>query len=246
MLPLPLLFFLYLVTSSFDQQKQSNLFLLTCYSFFLQDPPEDAVVSICGHVFCNQCICEHLTGDDNQCPRTNCKVQLSVSSVFSKATLKCSLDAQSAEGNSPGSSGCELVEALEPCSEGLPFDSSKIKAALEVLQSLSKPKNGTACSSSLRSLDENTSCLEASSDPQSCGLHKDIQDKGVNMDKDLNGLVKVVGEKAIVFSQWTRMLDLLEACLKTSSIQFRRLDGTMSVLARDKAVKDFNTRPEVC
>jgi SNF2 family DNA or RNA helicase len=42
------------------------------------------------------------------------------------------------------------------------------------------------------------------------------------------------------------MLDLLETCLKYSSIQYRRLDGTMSVLARDKAVKDFNTLPEVC
>jgi SNF2 family DNA or RNA helicase len=42
------------------------------------------------------------------------------------------------------------------------------------------------------------------------------------------------------------MLDLLETCLKDSSIQYRRLDGTMSVLARDKAVKDFNTLPEVC
>lgn len=41
------------------------------------------------------------------------------------------------------------------------------------------------------------------------------------------------------------MLDLLEGCLKKSSIQYRRLDGTMSIVARDKAVKDFNTLPEV-
>ncbi|XP_028072570.1 helicase-like transcription factor CHR28 [Camellia sinensis] len=60
-----------------------------------------------------------------------------------------------------------------------------------------------------------------------------------------NDLIKVVGEKAIVFSQWTRMLDLLETCLKNSSIKYRRLDGTMSIVARDKAVKDFNTLPEV-
>lgn len=52
-------------------------------------------------------------------------------------------------------------------------------------------------------------------------------------------------EKAILFSQWTKMLDLIEACLKSSSIQYRRLDGTMTVTARDKAVKDFNTLPEV-
>ncbi|XWS19554.1 hypothetical protein CRYUN_Cryun31cG0025300 [Craigia yunnanensis] len=104
------------------------------------DPPEDAVVAVCGHVFCNQCISEHLTGDDTQCPTTNCKVRFSES---------------------------------------------------------------------------------------------------------LNDSCKVLGEKAIVFSQWTRMLDLFEVCLKSSSIQYRRLDGTMSIAARDKAVKDFNTLPEV-
>jgi SNF2 family DNA or RNA helicase len=53
-------------------------------------------------------------------------------------------------------------------------------------------------------------------------------------------------EKAIVFSQWTSMLDLLETPLKNAGFCYRRLDGTMSVLARDKAVSDFNTRPEVC
>jgi SNF2 family DNA or RNA helicase len=66
------------------------------------------------------------------------------------------------------------------------------------------------------------------------------------MEKSSNDSVGSLGEKAIVFSQWTGMLDLLESCLKNSSIQYRRLDGTMSVMSRDKAVKDFNTLPEVC
>jgi SNF2 family DNA or RNA helicase len=52
-------------------------------------------------------------------------------------------------------------------------------------------------------------------------------------------------KKAIVFSQWTSMLDLLEVPLRKSCIQYRRLDGTMSVLAQDKAVNDFQTLPEV-
>lgn len=52
-------------------------------------------------------------------------------------------------------------------------------------------------------------------------------------------------EKAIVFSQWTTMLDLLEMSLKNAGINYRRLDGTMSIPARDKAVKDFNTDPKV-
>jgi SNF2 family DNA or RNA helicase len=56
---------------------------------------------------------------------------------------------------------------------------------------------------------------------------------------------RVAPVKAIVFSQWTGMLDLLELSLNSNLIQYRRLDGTMSLNSRDKAVKDFNTDPEV-
>ncbi|KAL0363351.1 UNVERIFIED_CONTAM: Helicase-like transcription factor CHR28 [Sesamum calycinum] len=132
------------MTSSIEVAKklprEKHIFLLNCLEASLaicgicSDPPEDAVVTVCGHVFCNQCICEHMIGG----------------------------------------------------------------------------KNGTS-----------------------------------NMTLDSENSVKVVGEKAIVFSQWTRMLDLLEACLKNSSIQYRRLDGTMPVVARDRAVKDFNSLPQV-
>lgn len=110
---------------------------------------------------------------------------------------------QCSSSGSVSSSNIEAAEAL---------DSSKIKAAVDVLTNIAKPKE-----------------IQCSND----------------LDLNVKETV-VVREKAIVFSQWTRMLDLLEACLKDSSIGYRRLDGTMSVLARDKAVKDFNTLPEVC
>lgn len=189
------------------------------------DPPEDAVVTSCKHVFCNQCICEHLSGDDNHCPTRNCKVRLSVSSVFSKVTLKTSIS--EGVGSVTDYFDSLPAETLQPCSEGGPFDSSKIKAAVEVLQSLSKPQSTHITSSSM-TIDG--------------GVHNN---KNMDLDSGSSSLVPSVGEKAIVFSQWTRMLDLLEACLKDSSINYRRLDGTMSVIARDKAVKDFNTQPEV-
>jgi SNF2 family DNA or RNA helicase len=51
--------------------------------------------------------------------------------------------------------------------------------------------------------------------------------------------------KAIIFSQWTKMLDLIEYSLNEALLQYRRLDGKMSLNARDKAVKEFNTDPEV-
>uniref|UniRef100_A0A0E0KVL3 Uncharacterized protein n=1 Tax=Oryza punctata TaxID=4537 RepID=A0A0E0KVL3_ORYPU len=56
---------------------------------------------------------------------------------------------------------------------------------------------------------------------------------------------EVAPSKAIVFSQWTGLLDLLELSLDSSRIKFRRLDGAMSLNLREAAVKEFNTDPEV-
>jgi len=49
--------------------------------------------------------------------------------------------------------------------------------------------------------------------------------------------------KVIVFSQWTSMLDLVELVLVEEGIGYRRLDGTMSVAARDAAVREFAAAP---
>uniref|UniRef100_A0A7N0TJC4 Helicase-like transcription factor CHR28 n=1 Tax=Kalanchoe fedtschenkoi TaxID=63787 RepID=A0A7N0TJC4_KALFE len=202
------------------------------------DVPEDAVISVCGHVFCNQCICEHLTGDDNQCPKAACKIRLSTSSVYSKETLVNSMLDQLAQVNSLDSPDAEPVQANEPTDPS--YCSSKLKAAIEVLQSLPKYNVVSKCNS-------NTSSTE----PSNFQEHRDGEGPKLDStdqsaeEKDSSDVVKFVGEKAIVFSQWTRMLDLFESCLKNSNIEYRRLDGTMSVLARDKAVKDFNTIPEV-
>ncbi|XVF87540.1 hypothetical protein PTKIN_Ptkin18bG0128400 [Pterospermum kingtungense] len=222
--------------------QEKLIFLLSCLSSLslcgiCNDPPEDAVVAVCGHVFCNQCMSEHLTGDDTQCPTTNCKVRFSGSSVFSEATLNSCLSEETGPDSSLDCSGSKVVEVIGPCCEDGLYNSSKIRAALEVLQLLAKPQDHR---------------LKTSGGPEgSSNLHSENSPNGSPGEKNLvsdessNDSCKLLGEKAIVFSQWTRMLDLFEACLKSSSIQYRRLDGTMSVAARDKAVKDFNTLPEV-
>lgn len=51
--------------------------------------------------------------------------------------------------------------------------------------------------------------------------------------------------QVIVFSQWTSMLDLLEIPFKAKRIVYRRLDGTMPVTAREKAIGDFESQPDV-
>ena len=60
-----------------------------------------------------------------------------------------------------------------------------------------------------------------------------------------SGAAGVKLDKVLVFSQWTSMLDLLEIPLKRAKIAFRRLDGTMTVPARERAIGDFETKPEV-
>ncbi|KAF4394077.1 hypothetical protein G4B88_026046 [Cannabis sativa] len=265
--------------------REEQEYLLRCLEVSLaicricNDPPEDAVVAKCGHVFCNQCLSEQLSGDDTGCPVTNCKARLNASSVFSKAALDSCVNDQSRVDNLAGCSRSEVVQTGESCNDGPLYNSSKIKAALDVLKSLcgqqdsspqlsstpnSSPQNGSSSpgispqigltldssplnGSAQNTLDGNVSSVENSIDTCAAEPPKviaDIQSSDA-ADKGCSTAIKVAGEKAIVFSQWTRMLDLLEACLKDSSIKYRRLDGTMSVTARDKAVKDFNTMPEV-
>ncbi|XP_042501657.1 helicase-like transcription factor CHR28 isoform X2 [Macadamia integrifolia] len=195
------------------------------------DPPEDAVVTMCGHVFCYQCVSEYLTGDDNQCPADECRELLGSDIVFSGATLRsCIFDEHDSNTNSFG------VAERSVAPQNV-YSSSKIRAAIEILQSLDKLKNpsselssqGRGAISSAFAATGSGCCLSDASDGQ-C-VHSSPQTEGP--------------VKAIVFSQWTSMLDLLQIALNDSCMKYRRLDGTMSLPLRDRAVKDFSTDPEV-
>ncbi|KAJ0965942.1 hypothetical protein J5N97_027080 [Dioscorea zingiberensis] len=226
-----------------DKQAELLSCLEACLAIcsICNDPPEDAVVTICGHVFCNQCISEHLNGDDNVCPSVNCKVHLSLTKVFSSGALKSALSGLPVSNCCPNDFGHKVVNTPKQGEESLSSDSSKIKAALEILQSL--PRCETSSKSLVPYTGEPAGCLRNGYNTVPIRCSMGIADKK-HIESE-NSLSSKVTEKAIVFSQWTRMLDLLEVPLKDSCIQYRRLDGTMSVTAREKAVKDFNTRPEV-
>ncbi|KAM0019730.1 putative DNA helicase chromatin remodeling SNF2 family [Helianthus debilis subsp. tardiflorus] len=168
------------------------------------DPPEDAVVTLCEHVFCYQCVSEYLTGDDNTCPSPKCKSAIGPDVVFNKATLTNSIS------DDNGSSSSRIDEKSIVLQQD--YSSSKIKAAIEIIRSNCRSKSSYLLGSN----------GDASS---SSGVEGPI--------------------KAIVFSQWTRMLDLFEMSLKQYCIEYRRLDGSMSLASRDRAVKEFNTDPEV-
>ena len=54
-----------------------------------------------------------------------------------------------------------------------------------------------------------------------------------------------VGDKAVVFSQWTSFLDLLAPSLTSAGIRFTRLDGKMSNQQRAAALTTFANNPSV-
>ncbi|GLT30945.1 hypothetical protein SLA2020_057180 [Shorea laevis] len=190
------------------------------------DPSEDPVVTICRHVFCYQCVSEYLTGDDNTCPSVGCKNQLGQELVFSKATLRSSIS-DDLEGSLMDSQFSEKSVVLQN-----EYSSSKIRAVIEILQSQCK----------LRSPESNgTSSSPEKAFSESC-------DSSVTVVKHTTVYSNTPADgpiRAIIFSQWTGMLDLVELSLNQYCIQYRRLDGTMTLAARDRAVKDFNTDPEV-
>lgn len=181
------------------------------------------MVTMCGHVFCYQCISGHLTGDVNACPAAGCKDIIGAESVFSGSTLRSCLSGESVESSSGVADRPERT-----------FHSScKIDAAMDILRSICKiqqrpePDGERRAESAPPREDHASSSSEAAPDSSTKASESEPP------------------VKAIVFSQWTGMLDFLEVSLNHSLLQYRRLDGSMSLASRERAVKDFNTDPEV-
>lgn len=161
------------------------------------------------------------------CPVPRCREELAHDVVFSESTLR-SCVADDLGGSSSHDKG--LDKAFFQNDE---FSSSKIKAVIDILRSLSNRSSPNSAQHDQ---------MPSSSKPY------DIDDNDVTIveQMSLRSTPSNRGSiKTIIFSQWTGMLDLLELSLNENTIEFRRLDGTMSLNARDRAVKEFNNDPDV-
>lgn len=61
---------------------------------------------------------------------------------------------------------------------------------------------------------------------------------------EILGASKAGGDKTVIFSQWTRFLDIVQARLNREGYQYCRLDGTMNAQKRDAALKTFDEDPD--
>ncbi|KAJ7563651.1 hypothetical protein O6H91_03G118800 [Diphasiastrum complanatum] len=194
------------------------------------DLPEEPVVSTCAHVFCRQCISEKLTIDyEMSCPDLKCQMPLKISSIYSLASLQDFSVSELSPGV-PRGPNYDLAR------KNLIWNtSSKIDAVMKTLAELPGADN---CLSEVSEI-ECDHKEEASTFPASKPL------ANFELVPQSKRQLVPATEKAIIFSQWTSMLDLLEERLKRSGFSYRRLDGTMTVVERDRAVLEFNSLPEV-
>ncbi|KAK8561433.1 hypothetical protein V6N12_048504 [Hibiscus sabdariffa] len=198
------------------------------------DTPDDPVVTMCGHVFCYQCVSEYLTGDDHTCPAPECKEQLGDDIVFSKPTLRNCL-AGDINGSPTRPQSFEKSVILQD-----DYSSSKIRAVIEILQSKCLLKNSSPESTSSIGSRETPFTSEQTFTETGHSGSRAVKRTTVYSNSLADGPIK-----AIVFSQWTGMLNLVEHSLRHHGINYRRLDGTMTLVSRDRNVKDFNTDPEI-
>ena len=61
---------------------------------------------------------------------------------------------------------------------------------------------------------------------------------------EILGATKTEGDKTIIFSQWTRFLDIVQAHLDREGYKYCRIDGTMPPAKRDAALRALSEDPE--
>lgn len=61
---------------------------------------------------------------------------------------------------------------------------------------------------------------------------------------EILGATKTEGDKTIIFSQWTRFLDIVQARLDREGFEFCRIDGTMKTQQRDAALQSLESDPK--
>lgn len=176
---------------------------------------------------------DNLTVDDSICPVTGCKEQIGSDLVFSKATLRRCISSDF-DGGSLYSGFSEKAIVMQN-----EYSSSKVRAILEILQSHCNSSISNSERQGFKEYEENLSSQKEKMD--SCSSGFTVVKHTTFSNPPAEGPIKY-----IIFSQWTSMLDLVEQSLNQSYIQYRRLDGTMTLSARDKGVREFNTDPEVC
>ncbi|KAM3370491.1 hypothetical protein ACQJBY_018049 [Aegilops geniculata] len=213
-----------------------------------KEPPENAVITTCCHIFCYECAQESLS-EEEVCPV--CKQKLSSELLFSRPVLRLCISDElesyaitssaAAAGDSSAASASAAAAAVVAASGAGSSAAAAASGADSSAVAAAAPPPGADSSAVAAAADELSSICEASYISSKIKAAVDTLKSIFNT----HGPTDSDTPKAIVFSQWTGMLNVLELSLNSNFINFRRLDGSMSLDDREEAVQEFKADPEV-
>lgn len=230
------------------------------------DVPEDPSVTRCCHVYCRQCLAARLEGAAGDSTEgfgcLVCGSAVRPGDAFRGAAIDAAAAAAGGDSGSGLSGGVLGGSGLKgkgsrgksPAAAVLEQgwkSSSKVEKLLELLEAIRKQNQGSVAAAAAVSAAAAAAAVKVAplaarsrGDALLAAQMRRSRSPAIAAAAATSPAAAATGqrpEKAIIFSQWTSMLDLLEVPLKRSGFGFRRLDGTMTVAARERAITDFET-----
>ena len=222
------------------------------------DVAEDPLAARCAHVFCEQCAATSLGGStasaDAAFPCPTCGAPLHAAELLPSAAVEAAAEPAATRAAADASAP---ASALAPQPLEL---SAKMRELLSILRRMRSGGRAGAPGEDGRAAGAGAIAgpgaparapPRAKSAARLAGAMRKLPPPppGAHAPSSAPGGPGAAGgkppSKAIVFSQWTSMLDLVEVPLTQAGFRFRRLDGSMTVAQRDKALEDFRTDPTV-
>ena len=208
-----------------------------------------AVVTPCGHLFCEECLFETLkypsssSSSSSSTSTTSSSSASSASSISTSATTNHQIDCPICRvsvdhdmifrlvGDQGGMT--QTYRALLPGERVRGKTENSPKQDIHATAAKVAPR-----SSDLRSgrIALHSAKLDAMVVQLRRGFHQPTQDEEKSEPQHV---------KAVVFSQWTQMLNLVGYVLDREQISYIRLDGSMSQQTRQRQLKQFRTRSDI-
>ena len=194
------------------------------------DPPDNGVLTPCGHLLCRECLFGSLQYFGGaKCPV--CRAKVNMKTVL---PINDTIDVTAAP----------TMDDLQ--SNGKTIRSAKLDAMVKILKS--KLLNSSISDNVANVLVSSRRGVDICHD-----VEKSVSNSPGTSYKPSDGIRSdqtpshspAKHKKAVIFSQWTYMLDLISFVLKREKISFVRLDGSMSQAKREKAVKEFKTEDHI-
>ena len=214
---------------------------------------DSPVSTMCGHLFCLECIVNHITTREESnssrnatadCP--NCREPITKDKLIPLSKIQESFVEPLPQTDGSGKSviqkepetaadenyadSCHSDDETDSESEDRAFASSSSKVPT------SKRRTRSSKSAAIDDAEDDDKKEEAIP----------LSTKIIRLLEVLNDTRKNhAGEKTIVFCSFTKMLDLCEGPLRDNGFRFTRLDGSMSIKERTEAVNTFKQSKHV-